>query len=298
MEPRNDAALTQVRYETPRPHVARIVLNRPEKRNAQGTIMTYQLDRAFRNACHDDDVHVIILAAEGDHFCAGHDLGGTEPEFPTTEETVGLWGQYGGPGWEGYFSRERELYFDITERWRNIPKPTIAEVQGACIAGGNMLAWACDLIVCADDARFKDNTIDMAMPGAEFFAHPWELGVRKAKEWLFTGDWITAADAEKRGMVNHVVPRAELADVTLDLASRIAGKDRFALKLAKEACNAAQDSAGRRQAMSTAFMLHQIGHMQNMMVHGFLIDTSNLTPSVRQALEAAKRDSAARRGAQ
>lgn len=298
MEPRNDAALTQVRYETPRPHVARIVLNRPEKRNAQGTIMTYQLDRAFRNACHDDDVHVIILAAEGDHFCAGHDLGGTEPEFPTTEETVGLWSQYGGPGWEGYFSRERELYFDITERWRNIPKPTIAEVQGACIAGGNMLAWACDLIVCADDARFKDNTIDMAMPGAEFFAHPWELGVRKAKEWLFTGDWITAADAEKRGMVNHVVPRAELADFTLDLASRIAGKDRFALKLAKEACNAAQDSAGRRQAMSTAFMLHQIGHMQNMMVHGFLIDTSNLTPSVRQALEAAKRDSAARRGAQ
>jgi enoyl-CoA hydratase len=188
---------SQVRYETPGDGVARIILDRPEKRNAQGTVMTYQLDAAIRRACHDDAIKVIILAASGDHFCAGHDLSGTERFFPSVDESLGLWGQYEGPGWEGSFAREREVYLDMTERWRNAPKPTIAEVQGVCIAGGNMLAWACDIIICSDDARFRDNTIDMAMPGAEFFAHPWELGVRKAKEWLFTGDWFVGAGSRE-----------------------------------------------------------------------------------------------------
>jgi len=276
--------LREIRYETPARHVARIVLNRPERRNAQGVVMTYELDRAFRHACHDNDIHVIVLAGAGDHFCAGHDLSGIEPLWPTPEESIGLWGQYQGPGWEGSYARERELYLDITERWRNAPKPTVAEVQGACVAGGNMLAWACDLIVCADDARFKDNTADMAMPGAEYFAHPWELGVRKAKEWLFTCDWLSAAEAEKRGMVNHVVPRAELTNFTLELATRIAQKDRFALKLIKEAVNAAQDAMGRRQAMSVSFALHQVAHLQNMLLHGFPIDLSKLHPHLQTAL--------------
>lgn len=278
--------LREIRYETPTPRVARIVMNRPEKRNAQGVTMTYELDAAFRHACHDDEIRVIILAGAGEHFSAGHDLSGTEPVRPSADDSIGLWGQYLAPGWEGDYSREKEIYLDITERWRNAPKPTIAAVQGACMTGGNMLAWACDLIVCADDARFKDNTADMSMPGAEFFAHPWELGVRKAKEWLFTSDWIGAREAEQRGMVNHVVPRAELATFTLDLATRIAGKDRFALKLIKESVNAAQDAMGRRQAMSVAFALHQVAHLQNMLLHGFPIDTSRLHPNLQAALEA------------
>lgn len=276
----------QLLYEVPAPGVARIVMNRPDKFNAQGKTMTYELDDAFKRACHDDDVTVIILAGAGKHFNAGHDLAGLEDWMPTPEQSVGLWGQFGGPGWEGDYSREKETYLEMTERWRNVPKPTIAEVQGAVIAGGVMLAWACDLIVCADDARFRDNTAgDLAVPGVEFFQHPFEMGVRKAKEWLFTADWLTAQEAERRGMVNHVVPRAELNVFTLDLAKRIVDKNRFTLKLVKEQINHAQDAMGRRTAMQYAFALHQIGHMQNLLLNDFLIDTSRLPDSVRRQID-------------
>jgi len=276
--------LKQVRYETPAPGVARIVMSRPEQRNAQGLEMTYELDRAFRHACHDDSVSVIVLAGDGPHFSAGHDLGDAQRYWPTAEESLGFWGQYQAPGWEGHYAREHELYLDITERWRNLPKPSIAEVQGACIMGGNMLAWACDLIICSINARFREQAADLGGNGVEFFAHPWELGVRRAKEWLFTGDWLTAAEAERRGMVNHVVPAAELTAYTLQLASRIAQKDRFALKLIKESVNAMQDAMGRRQAMSVAFALHQVAHLNNMLRYGVAIDVSKLPPELKERL--------------
>ena len=114
------APRAQVRYETPAPKVARIVLDRPEKRNAHGTVMTYDLDKAMRRACADDEISVIILAAEGDHFSAGHDLSGSEGGTPRFEDRVTLWGQYGGPGWEGAYAREREVYIEITERSHQI----------------------------------------------------------------------------------------------------------------------------------------------------------------------------------
>lgn len=280
---------TQILYEVPAPGVARIVMNRPEKLNAQGVVMTYELDDAFKRACHDDDVRVIILAGAGAHFNAGHDLSGEGPAFPTPEESRGLWGRYGGPGWEGLYSREKELYLEITERWRNAAKPTIAEVQGAVVAGGIMLAWACDLIVCSEDARFRDNTAaEMGIPGVEFFQHPFEMGVRKAKEWLFTGGWMTAAEAERRGMVNRIVPRDSLSASTLDLAVQIAGNNPFTMKLVKEAMNKAQDLMGRKDAMDAGFSLHQIAHMQAMLVHGFPIDISRLPPVLQAQLQKAR----------
>jgi enoyl-CoA hydratase len=284
-------AFTQILYQTPAPGVVRIVMNRPEKRNAQGVTMTYELDDAFRRACHDDDVRVIILAGAGEHFSAGHDIGGSEPWMPTPEQSRGSWGQYGGSGWEGGYAREKELYLDITERWRNVSKPTIAEIQGAVISGGLMLAWACDLIICSEDARFRDGTgADMDVPGVEFFQPQLEMGVRKAKEWLFTGDWMTAAEAERRGMVNHVVPREELSQSALDLAKRIAAQDRFTLKLIKQSVNHAQDAMGRRQAMDYSFALHQIGHMQNLLVHGSMVNLSRLPESIRRHLEKIQED--------
>jgi enoyl-CoA hydratase len=280
---------TQVRYETPQPGIARIVLDRPDKANAQGVVMTYEIDEAFKRASQDDDIRVIILAGEGKHFCAGHDLSGEGPTMPDSDRVTSLWGQFRAKGWAGYYAREKEIYLEITDRWRNCPKPTIAEVQGVCIAGGLMLAWACDLIVCSDDARFRDNTAsEMGIPGVEFFQHPFELGVRKAKEWLLTGDWMEAAEAERRGMVNHVVPRAELSARTLELAAKIADKNPFTNKLVKEAMNQSQDLMGRRVAMNAAFSLHQIAHMQSMLVSGFPVDISRLHPSVRARLEAAR----------
>lgn len=270
-------------YETPAPHIARIVLNRPDTRNAQDTRLLYELNDAFDKAAQDNDVKVIILAANGPHFSSGHDLRERDTHAAMKDyPTVGTWCGFECAGAEAQMAREKEIYIGFSERWRNIPKPTIAEVQGKCIAGGLMLVWPCDIIVAADDAAFLDNTVSMGVGGAEFFNHPWELGVRKAKELLFTADWLSAQEAEKLGMVNHVVPRYELTTFTLTLAEKIATKPLFALKLAKEAVNAAQDAQGRSSAMQTAFALHQLAHSHNMQVHGMLIDPSGISPAVKR----------------
>jgi len=265
-------------YETPAEHIVRIVLNRPDSRNAQDTGLLYALNDAFDRAAQDDAVKVIILAAAGPHFSSGHDLRepGVIGEQMAPFDVVGTWCGFGCAGAEGRMAREKEIYLGLSERWRNIPKPTIAQVQGKCISGGLMLAWPCDLIVASDDAAFCDNTVGMGVGGVEYFGHPWELGPRKAKELLFTADWLSAQEAKALGMVNHVVPAAELAPFTLDLARRIAAKPMFALKLAKEAVNAAEDAQGRVGAMTTAFALHQLAHSHNMQVHGMAVDPSGV----------------------
>jgi enoyl-CoA hydratase len=253
--------------------VARIVLDRPGARNAQDTRLLYHLNDAFDRAAQDDDVRVIVLAANGPHFSAGHDLREIDNHQAMSEyRTVGTWCGFTCEGAESQMAREKELYIGLSERWRNIPKPTIAEVHGKVISGGLMLAWPCDLIIAAVDAEFIDNTVSMGVCGVEFLAHPWELGPRKAKEMLFTSAAITADQAERLGMVNHVVPRAELTDFTMSLARRIATQPRFALKLAKEAVNAAEDAQGRVSAMQTAFALHQLCHTHNINIYGDLID--------------------------
>ena len=180
-----------VLYDEPADHVARITLNRPEKRNAQDTSFLYQLNAAFDRAAIDDNVKVIVLASNGPHFSAGHDLMEPDPVGAMGQwRTVGTWCGFGCAGAESQMAREKELYLGLCERWRNIPKPTIAQVQGKCIAGGMMLAWPCDIIIASENASFQDNTVAMGVGGVEFFAHPWELGIRQAKEFLFTGGWL------------------------------------------------------------------------------------------------------------
>lgn len=269
--------------EHPADAVARIVLNRPEARNAQSSTMLYELNDAFDLCARDDAIKVIILAARGPHFSAGHDLdmdafmAGMEQWDP-----VGTWCGFGCGGAEGRMGIEKEMFVGLSERWRNIPKVTIAQVQGKVISGGLMLIWPCDLIVAADDAMFADNTAAIGIAGAEFFQHPWELGVRKAKEMLFTSDFLDAAEAHRLGMVNHVVPLDQLEAFTLDLARRIALKPAFALKLLKEAVNAAQDAQGRVSAMNTSFALHQLSHSHNEQVFGLPIDPTGLPSAVRE----------------
>ena len=270
-------------YESPAAHIARITLNRPDTRNAQDTKLLYELNDAFDRAARDDAIKVIILAANGPHFSSGHDLRERDAHARMKDfRTVGTWCGFECAGAEAQMAREKEIYVGLCERWRNIPKPTIAQVHGKCIAGGLMLIWPCDLIVASEEASFLDNTVSMGVGGAEYFAHPWEVGPRKAKEMLFTADWLSAAEAKALGMVNHVVPVSQLPDFTLDLAKRIAKKPLFALKLAKEAVNAAQDAQGRISAMQTSFALHQLAHSHNMQVHGMLIDPTGIDPAVRR----------------
>ena len=270
-----------VLYEMPAEGVARITQNRPDARNAQNNQLTYDLNAAFDHAAADESVKVIILAGAGPHFSAGHDLrGGSKPlsEYPV----AGTWREFNKPGAEGYMAVEEEIYLGMCRRWRNIPKPTIAEVQGKCIAGGLMLAWVCDLIVASEDAQFQDPVAQMGVCGVEYFAHPWELGARKAKEMLFTADWVSAQDAFRLGMVNHVVPREQLSEFTLEIAKRIALKPSFALKLSKEAVNQTLEAQGQWQAMLSVFNLHQLAHSHNQELFGMRVDPSGIPGAVRR----------------
>lgn len=272
--------------ERPDPAVARIVMNRPDARNAQNLQMTYDLNAAFDDAVQDDSVKVIILAGAGPHFSAGHDLRATTKneagiDFPP----VGAWGGFREPGAHGRMAREQEIYLQITRRWRNLAKPMIAEVHGKCIAGGLMLAWACDLIVAADSAEFCDPVVTMGVCGVEWFVHPWELGPRKAKELLFTADSWSAQEAHQLGMVNHVVPATELSAFTMALAQRIAAKPSFALKMTKEAVNRSVDIQGQPAAIDQAFALHQLCHAHNLQEFGMIVDPSGLHPSVRKQVK-------------
>ena len=261
--------------------VARIALNRVEVRNAQDKAMLYELNDAFDLASRDDEVKVIVLAANGPHFSSGHDL--SDLTDVTEFSQVSNWGGYDKPGAEGRQALEEEIYLGLCWRWRNLPKPTIAEVQGKVIAGGLMLVWVCDLIVAAEDTTFSDPVVAFGVNGVEYFAHPWEFGARKAKELLFTGGRMTAQEALSCGMVNHVVARADLTTFTSDLAARIAQRPSMGLRLAKQSVNQALDAQGFYTALQAAMSLQQLGHANNEIVHGRAVDPAGAEVIKREA---------------
>ncbi len=271
--------LTTIRYEVidPGEHgIAVVTLDRPASRNAQNKRMTYELTAAFDDAARRTDVKVIVLQADGPHFSSGHDLRDSESfdEF----DTVSPHGGFDAPGQEGHMAWEEELYFQMCWRWRNLPKPLLAAAQGKTIAGGLMLLWVADVIIAADDALFSDPVVGMGVNGVEYFAHPWELGARTAKELLFTGDWVTAADAHRLGMVNQVVPAADLRTFTMDMAARIAQRPSFALRLAKESVNQTLDAQGQFTAFRAAFSLQHLGHAHNRIRFDMPIDPGAFRP--------------------
>jgi enoyl-CoA hydratase len=245
--------------------VARITMNRPEFRNAQNSKMTYALDDAFYRASADPEVKVIVLAGSGKHFSAGHDIGTPGRDVHESfDRRAGLWWDHvGQTGAENRFAREEEVYLGMCRRWRELPKPTIAQVQGACIAGGLMLAWVCDLIIASDDAFFADPVVRMGIPGVEYFAHPWVMGPRAAKEFLYLGERISAARAHELGMINRVVPRVDLEAEVTSVAERIATMPRLGLALTKKAINQAEDLMGLQTGMDSVFGLHHLAHAHN-----------------------------------
>lgn len=237
-----------VLYETAE-GVATLTLNRPEVANAQNAELLDQLDAAWRRAGDDPDVRVIVLQANGKHFSSGHDLSGGESADRPAKITLASIIEY-----------ESRRYLEYSLRWRNVPKPSIAAVQGVCIAGGLLLAWPCDLIVASEDARFSDPVVAMGIGGVEYHGHTWELGARLAKEILFTGRSISASEAKSVGMVNRVVPREELHASARELALTIARMHPFALRQAKRAVNQTLDVQGFYAAIQSVFDVHQTGH--------------------------------------
>jgi len=257
--------------------VAVITLARPEARNAQNDQFLLELDAAWMRAADNDDVRVIVVAAEGPHFSAGHDLKLYHRDA------------YGGDGTEPNkdlsraYRWEAERFFTACRRWADVPKPSIAAVHGACIGAGLMLCWPCDLIVAAEDARFSDPVVRLGANGVEYHAHAWEFGARKAKELLFTGGFITAEDARALGMVNRVVPRERLLEETMALAAQIATMDPFGLAQAKRSVNLALDIGGRYAALQAIFDTHWTTHGRALGVSGGTTSLMSDLDAIREA---------------
>jgi enoyl-CoA hydratase len=229
--------------------VAVITLRRPQAANALNAELIDEIDGALDLAEADDDVRVVVLAADGKHFCAGHDL---KELFEATEPWAAM---RATP--EGKLHHEQVMYWDRCIRLHDFPKPTIAAVQGACSAAGLMLACMCDLIVAADDARFSNPVLRMSGAGVELLVEPWELGARKAKEFLLCAETFDAAEAERLGLVNQVVPRAELADAAMTMASKVAMVPPVTAQAVKGSINAMVDRMGQRDSWRHHFMVHQ-----------------------------------------
>src|SRR5207253_1893172 len=141
----------------------------------------------------------------------------------TTFDRKHLWYDHvNKPAAEMLYAREQEVYLGMCRRWRDIPKPTIAMVQGACVGGGLMLAWTCDLIVASKDAFFQDPAVRMGLPAMEYAAYVFELHPRAAKELLFMAERLPAARAYELGMVNRVFEREQLEAGTREIAGKIA----------------------------------------------------------------------------
>jgi enoyl-CoA hydratase len=228
--------------------VAKVITNRPRYKNAQSRLMIEEMDRAFAAANADEDVRVIILAAAGDTFSSGHDIG-------TPEEKEDMRRRPFPMGVSGEYALSRHLFLDTTLRWRDLDKPTIAQVQGMCIFGGWMFAAAMDLIVASDDAKFLPALM-------QYFSIPWDIPIRKAKELMYRSRFIGAQEASQLGFVNLVVPRERLEAETMAMAQEIAQNDSFTLRMLKWAANSAQDAMGFTNSIRNAhshYMVHGLG---------------------------------------
>ncbi|HXQ62016.1 MAG TPA: enoyl-CoA hydratase [Acidimicrobiales bacterium] len=241
-----------VLYEVKGP-VATILMNRPQAANAQNTALIDGVDAAFDRADSDDDVRVVILAGAGKHFSSGHDLKailGPEPdEWARMRATP-----------EGKFRHEQVMYVDRCRKIHDFRKPTIAAVQGKCVAAGLMLACMCDLIVAADDALFSNPVLRMSGAAVELLVEPWEMGIRQAKEFLLASEEIDAAEAWRLGLVNKVVPRAELSAFTHALAERIALVPPVTAQVVKDSINHVGELMGKSASWKYHFMAHHWAH--------------------------------------
>jgi enoyl-CoA hydratase len=227
--------------------VARIVLNRPRYRNAQSRILLEELDHAFGYAGEDNSIGAIVLAGAGDHFSAGHDLGTPEEMDDREERPI-------EEGLRGKYRRGFDQNIDKSLRWRNLPKPTIAAVQGYCIFAGWIISSAMDVVFAAEDAMFLPANF-------QYFSVPWEMHHRKAREILFESRFVDAQEALELGYVNRVFPKEKLEEESMAYAARVAANDPFQLRMIKLAINQMQDAQGFTQHIQGAFPLFNLSSL-------------------------------------
>lgn len=244
-------------YEKVEPNIVKITMNRPEKRNAEDYLMLAEMQDCFVKADMDEDVRVILFAGNGKDFSAGHDLSGKG-----TNPTTGILGEVMKTkltGMEMRLKKEDYIYYNQALTIRAVTKPTIALVQGNCLAGGWINASMCDLIIAAEDAKFGDPVVRMTPAGVEILFHAYDVGFRRAKEILWTGDVVPAQEAKQLGLVSKVVPNAKLYEEGLALARRIAMNMPVSVSLVKRSINFAEDQI-KRNAWEYHMLIHQLSH--------------------------------------
>lgn len=236
--------------DRPAEHVARITLNRPEKRNAISTPLRSALLQALARHDRDPEVHVTVVRGAGPCFSAGYDLSGgllDDPPFHTA------------PG-DGQWARH------VTEAWFSIwdlAKPVIAQVHGLCVAGATELAQACDLVYVADDARISYPVVRVASP-PDWPYHPTMLGMRRAMELMLTGDELSGHEAVQIGWANKVFPAVELDERVAAIAARIARIAPDLTQINKRGVHRQMDVWGVRAAIRSGSELQALaGHQQS-----------------------------------
>lgn len=264
--------------------ICTITLNRPQQRNAQSTELLTELDQAILTAGADPAVRVIVLAGAGDHFSAGHDLGTADEQAYRQANPI-------EPGIRGFYDRTWQLYVDMHLRWRNVPTPMIAAVQGYCIFGGWMVASTADVVFAADDAMFLGSLF-------QYFSIPWDVHPRRAKEILFQSRFVDAAQARELGLVNRVVPRHDLMQAVRAYAADVAANDPQQMRMVKRAVNAAQDTQGFTAAVQGAHS-HYMLTWATEQDPGFALAVpgGKRRPMVQVALDRYRRDQARARTA-
>jgi enoyl-CoA hydratase len=231
--------------------VARITLNRPEKRNAQSGELIAELHDAMMRAEADDDINVVTLFGAGPAFSAGHDL--------KSGSNSGPFAHYDRHSLHGNLRYADDVLFGYWMYIHDLSKPTIAAVHGFVATAGISLAAMCDLIVAADDAKFLDHAVTLfATPGTELGWYPWDLGVRKAKEFLWTQPVWDAHTMERLGLVNRVVPRDQLESTVMEMAEQISLASPIAVQLTKKSINEAWKLMGKRAAFDYHLVVQQM----------------------------------------
>jgi enoyl-CoA hydratase/carnithine racemase len=215
--------------------VSIVTMNRPAKLNALNKDLREALLAAFLRAEADPATSVVVLRSEGRSFCVGYDIG-SDPEKDSWRHDALRWHEHLG----------RTLTFEMTPWY--LRKPVIASVQGHALGGGCELTMFCDLTIAADDAKFGEPEVRFSDTGPGIVM-PWIIGYKKARELLYFGDMIDAKSALELGMINRVVPAAELRPATLKYAHRLALISPEALVATKLSINRGADAAGFRNAM-------------------------------------------------
>ncbi len=241
--------------DEPAPHVRRITLNRPEKRNALNHALRGAIVTALREADADPDIRVMILRGAGKCFSAGYELGdgNAGQEFP-----------WYTPGGDGHWPRH------VTQGWMGIwelGKPVIAQVHGYCLAGGSELATCCDLVYVSDDTQMGYPAVRFGVPDNHF--HAWFVGMRKAMEMMLTGDSINGEECVNLGWANDCFPADELEDRVLEVANRIKNVPADLVQLNKRVVHRQMEVMGLHTGIRLGSELCALGTHQKSM-HEFM----------------------------